>query len=65
MPDESKSELVKRIGERIRRFLSQKQLAERSGLHTNYAGQVERWLGGYTHPALHSLRVTAIPERSA
>ncbi|OKP98721.1 helix-turn-helix domain-containing protein [Paenibacillus sp. P46E] len=47
MPDESKSELVKKIGERIRRLrkemnLSQEQLAERSGLHTNYVGQVER-----------------------
>ncbi|MHA6531717.1 helix-turn-helix domain-containing protein [Paenibacillus sp. BAC0078] len=47
MPDESKSELVKRIGERIRKLrkemkLSQEQLAERSGLHTNYVGQVER-----------------------
>ncbi|SDM51096.1 helix-turn-helix domain-containing protein [Paenibacillus jilunlii] len=40
MPDESKSELVKSIGERIRRLrkemnLSQEQLAERSGLPTN------------------------------
>ncbi|MNC27549.1 HTH-type transcriptional regulator SinR [compost metagenome] len=47
MPDETKSELVKKIGERIRRLrkeknLSQEQLAERSGLHTNYVGQVER-----------------------
>lgn len=47
MPDESKSELVKRVGERIRRLrkemnLSQEQLAVRSGLHTNYVGQVER-----------------------
>jgi transcriptional regulator with XRE-family HTH domain len=47
MPEESKSDLVKRIGERIRRLrkdknLSQEQLAELSGLHTNYVGQVER-----------------------
>ncbi|ASA24901.1 helix-turn-helix domain-containing protein [Paenibacillus donghaensis] len=47
MPEESKSDLVKRIGERIRRMrkekqLSQEQLTELSGLHTNYVGQVER-----------------------
>ncbi|AKG36820.1 helix-turn-helix domain-containing protein [Paenibacillus durus] len=47
MPDESKSELVRKIGERIRRLrkekgLSQEQLGELSGLHTNYVGQVER-----------------------
>ncbi|MBT2289287.1 helix-turn-helix transcriptional regulator [Paenibacillus albidus] len=47
MPEESKSDIVRKIGERIRRMrkekhLSQEQLAELSGLHTNYVGQVER-----------------------
>jgi transcriptional regulator with XRE-family HTH domain len=41
------SDVVKRVGERIRQLrkdkgLSQEQLAELSGLHTNYVGQAER-----------------------
>lgn len=41
------SDIVKRLGERIRQIrkdkgISQELLGERSGLHTNYIGQVER-----------------------
>ncbi|RNB90214.1 XRE family transcriptional regulator [Brevibacillus nitrificans] len=45
--EESTKQLAKMLGDRIRSLrldlgLSQEQLGERSGLHTNYIGQIER-----------------------
>ncbi|MEK4513101.1 helix-turn-helix domain-containing protein [Paenibacillus sp. FSL K6-2524] len=54
------SDVVTRIGERLRhmrksRGLSQEQLAERSSLHTNYIGQIERGEKNLTIETLHKI----------
>ncbi|WP_436664011.1 helix-turn-helix domain-containing protein [Alicyclobacillus acidoterrestris] len=56
------ADLVRKLGERIRvlrkeKGLSQEQLGELSGLHTNYIGQVER---GEKNLTIESLEKVAI-----
>lgn len=56
------SELIIRIGDRIRQIrkekqLSQEELGELSGLHTNYIGQVERGEKNVTIESLEKIVV--------